>query len=66
VMAWLWLDIALTAQAKAQGAAGADFHRGKIAAARYFFSHELPKVNAWLQVVASRDTTCRDMREAWF
>jgi butyryl-CoA dehydrogenase len=68
VLAWLWLDVALAAQRglDAGDARGADFHRGKLAAARYFFHYELPKIDAWLAVVETRDTTCRDTDPAWF
>lgn len=67
VIAWIWLDVALCAQAKlAQGSADEAALRGKLAACRFFFRHDLPKVAAWLQVVASRDDTCRTMDEAWF
>lgn len=61
VLAWLWLDVALAAQDKTS-----DFHLGKLAAARYFFRYELPKTEAWLAVVASRDATCREARAEWF
>jgi hypothetical protein len=33
---------------------------------RFFFAHELPKIDAWLAVVASRDDTARTMRDEWF
>jgi butyryl-CoA dehydrogenase len=69
VVAWLWLDVALAAQralAGGGGPQGADFHRGKLQAARYFSEFELPKIDAWLAVVASRNPTCREMREEWF
>ena len=61
VLAWIWLDVALTAQ---RGTT--DFHQGKLAAMHYFFAHELPKVGAWLSVVSSRDATCREMQDSWF
>ncbi|WP_295639121.1 acyl-CoA dehydrogenase [uncultured Methylibium sp.] len=68
VLAWLWLDVALAAQRglDAGDARGTDFHRGKLAAARYFFRYELPKIDAWLAVVETRDTTCRDTDPDWF
>src|SRR5438093_782292 len=68
VVAWMWLDVAIAAtRALDSGAAlGANFYRGKLQAARYFFRYELPKIGAWLDVVARRDTTCRDMADAWF
>ena len=40
--------------------------RGKLAAARYFFHYELPRVAAWLAPVERRDDTCRTMEDAWF
>ena len=68
VVAWMWLDVAIAATRALDsgGALGADFYRGKLQAARYFFRYELPKIGAWLDVVARRDTTCRDMADAWF
>ncbi len=68
VLAWMWLDVAIAAARAldSAGASGADFYRGKLQAARYFFRYELPKIAAWLDVVARRDSTCRDMADAWF
>ncbi|MET0919377.1 MAG: acyl-CoA dehydrogenase, partial [Burkholderiales bacterium] len=68
VIAWMWLDVAIAATRAldAGGPPGADFLRGKLQAARYFFRYELPKIGAWLDVVARRDTTCRDMADGWF
>ena len=65
VLAWVWLDVALCAQAQ-PAAADADMHAGLLAACRYFFRYELPKVPAWLAVVETRDDTCRNMQDAWF
>ena len=67
VLAWVWLDVALCAQSRIGEADGDEaLLRGLLAACTYFFHYELPKVPAWLQVVASRDPTCRTMDEAWF
>jgi butyryl-CoA dehydrogenase len=55
VLAWLWLDVAL---------ASAD--PGRRAALRYFYAYELPKIDAWLSVVASREAVCREMQDDWF
>jgi butyryl-CoA dehydrogenase len=65
VVAWLWLDVARAAVA---AAAGNDdgFLRGKLQAARYFLDFELPKIDAWLAVVAARNPTCREMQDDWF
>jgi butyryl-CoA dehydrogenase len=61
VLAWVWLDVALAASAQ-QG----DLASGKLAAMRYFFAYELPKIDAWLGVVARREPLPRDMQDAWF
>jgi butyryl-CoA dehydrogenase len=39
---------------------------GKHAAMRYFFAYELPKVDAWLSVVARREPLLREVQESWF
>ncbi len=62
VLAWIWLDVAVRAVATPLD----DAQRGRLAACRFFFHYELPKIDAWLGVVASRDDTCRTMSEAWF
>jgi butyryl-CoA dehydrogenase len=61
-VAWIWLDVALCAAASADGAG----QRGRLAACRYFFHYELPKIGAWLGVVERRDDTCRSMAEDEF
>ncbi|MGY4829451.1 acyl-CoA dehydrogenase [Sphaerotilaceae bacterium SBD11-9] len=63
VLAWIWLDLALCMQASQ---ADDNLRQGTLAAARYFFRYELPRVPAWLKVVETRDDTCRNMQEAWF
>jgi butyryl-CoA dehydrogenase len=65
VIAWIWLEVALCAQARL-GQGSEYLLQGKLAAMRYFFRYELPRIGAWLQVVETRDDTCRRMDEAWF
>jgi alkylation response protein AidB-like acyl-CoA dehydrogenase len=65
VLAWIWLEQSLAA-ARHFREEDSDFYHGKWQACRYFFVHELPKVDAWLDLVASLDTTTLDMRNAWF
>ncbi len=65
VIAWIWLDVALCAQQAMSRRADPLLH-GLLAAARYFFHYELPRVGAWLRVVETRDDTCRNMNEDWF
>ena len=33
---------------------------------RYFFAYELPRIDAWLAVVAAREPVCRTMQDRWF
>ena len=70
VLAWLWLDVGVACEARlgrAQAdAATLDGLHGRLAAMRYFFAYELPKIDAWLLPVAARQALCRDMRDAWF
>jgi alkylation response protein AidB-like acyl-CoA dehydrogenase len=50
VVAWLWLEQALVAERLGAGDAFLD---GKLRACRFFYECELPRVSAWLSVVAS-------------
>ena len=65
VLAWLWLDVAV-AESDHADTELSDAARGRLAAMRYFFAYELPKVGPWLQVVASREPVCREMQARWF
>ncbi len=62
VLAWIWLDVALAAHAAPESNA----RTGRLAAMRFFFHYELPKIGAWLQVVSSRDQTCAVLPEEAF
>ena len=62
---WVWLDVARAALlGDPQQASAATV--GRLAAARYFFRYELPKIAAWLKVVETRDRTCADLAEDAF
>jgi butyryl-CoA dehydrogenase len=61
VIAWLWLEQMLAAAGK-EG----DFYDGKRQAARYFYTHELPRTRPQLDLLATLDRTTLDMRDAWF
>jgi alkylation response protein AidB-like acyl-CoA dehydrogenase len=63
VLAWMWLDVALSVPPEK---AAQPAHLGRLAAARYFFHYELPKIGAWLNVVSSRDPTCAQLPEEAF
>ncbi len=62
VLSWVWLDVAITAQALPDSA----FKKGKLAAGDFFFNYELPKIGAWLQVVSRKDMTCANTQVDWF
>lgn len=67
VLAWIWLDLSLCADARpVKGVGDEQLRKGLRQTARYFFCHELPKVNAWLAPVNALDSTCADMQDAWF
>ncbi len=68
-IAWIWLDVAVAAcraREESRTQSRPDYLRGKLQATRYFFDYELPKVDAWLAVVAARNPTCREMQDEWF
>ena len=64
ILAWLWLDVG--ASLLEAGDAGSSANVGRLAALDYFMRYELPKNDAWLRVVESRDRTCRDVPEDAF
>lgn len=68
VIGWRWLEQAIRAE---QGLAGgeptdADFYRGKLQAARYFLTWEVPGCHHDLAILEARDDTCLNMRDSWF
>ena len=65
VLAWTWLDVSLAVLAK-DAALAEPANAGRMAAMRYFFGYELPKIGAWLKVVRERDMTCAEMSEEAF
>ncbi|MEN9486285.1 MAG: hypothetical protein RJB37_4165, partial [Pseudomonadota bacterium] len=60
VLAWIWLDVALSVDPATPAG------QGRLAAGRYYFRHELPRIDAWLAVVRTRDDTCRTVQDDWF
>lgn len=66
VLAWIWLDVALAVQASGTPGSRDATAQGRLAAARFFFHYELPKIGAWLRVVETRDQTCAELSEDAF
>ena len=60
VLAWVWLEQALTVQAQ-DAALSVAANAGRMGALAYFYHYELPKTAAWLRVVSARDMTCAHM-----
>ncbi len=69
VIAWLWLKqgvVATDALAKKPHESDENFYRGKLQAARYFYSFELPQIQVWSKILTDLDRSAYDMRAAWF
>jgi butyryl-CoA dehydrogenase len=63
VIAWMWLKQAVAAvEGKQKGNKADDaFYDGKVAAMRFFFRYELPKIKPNLSLVGDLDATCYDL-----
>ncbi len=60
VLAWIWLDVAIAA-INMDAAQSKPSTQGTIAATRFFYHYELPKIAAWYNVVESHDMTCANL-----
>ena len=61
VLAWIWLDVSTSRRGEASPK-----QTGRQSAAKYFYRYELPKIDAWLNVVGNRDMTCANLSEEAF
>ncbi|MEM7277260.1 MAG: acyl-CoA dehydrogenase [Pseudomonadota bacterium] len=68
VIAWMWLKQGVAATTGLAESVPADtaFYTGKLAAMRYFFSYELPRKSADLDLVASLDATVYELEAEQF
>lgn len=68
VIGWRWLEQAIRAQEGLDkgNAADLDFYQGKLQAARYFLTWEVPACHHELALLEARDDTCLGMQDAWF
>jgi butyryl-CoA dehydrogenase len=67
VAAWIWLKQALAAErGLASRPADADFYRGKLQAARYCITWELPATLPQFDLLAEVNPVPLDMRDEWF
>ncbi|PIA72489.1 acyl-CoA dehydrogenase [Pseudomonas sediminis] len=69
VIGWRWLEQAIRAEqglVSSNNAEEQDFYRGKLQAARYFLTWEVPSCHHDLSILEARDDTCLGMQDAWF
>ncbi|VVP70488.1 acyl-CoA dehydrogenase [Pseudomonas fluorescens] len=68
VIGWRWLEQAIRAEeGLVKGnAADTDFYKGKLQAARYFLTWEVPGCHHELALLEARDDTCLAMQDEWF
>jgi butyryl-CoA dehydrogenase len=68
VIGWRWLEQAVHAQHGLENGnpADTDFYQGKLQAARYFLTWEVPSCHHELALLEARDDSCLSMQESWF
>jgi len=68
VIGWRWLQQAIHAELGLLqcGATDRDFYLGKLQAARYFLTCEIPGCHADLALLEARDDTSLNMQPGWF
>jgi alkylation response protein AidB-like acyl-CoA dehydrogenase len=66
VYGWLWLRQAIVAEAALAGGRDAEFYRGKLQAARFYFGTELPKYTTDADLLERNDPSALEMRAEWF
>ncbi|GFM92281.1 MULTISPECIES: acyl-CoA dehydrogenase [Pseudomonas] len=68
VIGWRWLEQAIRATEglSRNNSTDADFYQGKLQAARYFLTWEVPGCNHELTLLENRDDACLSMQADWF
>ncbi|OEC39122.1 hypothetical protein A7D27_19545 [Pseudomonas sp. 1D4] len=68
VIGWRWLEQAIRAQQGLANGNPADteFYKGKLQAARFFLTWEVPGVHHALTILEARKDTCLGMQADWF
>jgi alkylation response protein AidB-like acyl-CoA dehydrogenase len=68
VIGWRWLEQAIRAEEGLSKGNAADvtFYKGKLQAARYFLTWEIPGCHHELAILEARDDTCLAMQDEWF
>ncbi|PJI38755.1 MAG: acyl-CoA dehydrogenase [Ferrovibrio sp.] len=68
VVGWMWLRQAIAAKRILDAGCTGDteaFMQGKLSACQFFFRHEMKRIDHWLPIVASNDTTVLDTSPDW-
>ncbi len=68
VIGWRWLEQAIRAEEGVSkgNPADVDFYKGKLQAARYFLTWEVPACHHELAILQARDDVCLSMQDQWF
>ncbi|MDH0746524.1 acyl-CoA dehydrogenase [Pseudomonas sp. GD03842] len=68
VIGWRWLEQAIRAEEGLRTASEGDvaFYKGKLQAARYFLTWEIPACHHELAILQARDDLCLSMQDQWF
>ncbi|MBC3957629.1 MULTISPECIES: acyl-CoA dehydrogenase [Pseudomonas] len=68
VIGWRWLEQAIRAEEGLSkgNTTDADFYKGKLQAARYFLTWEVPACHHELAILQARDDVCLSMHNDWF
>ena len=68
VLAWIWLDVVIASRTAKIGTTPESIAAaaGRMGAMAYFYHYELPKIDAWLHVVETRDQLCANFPEEAF
>lgn len=69
VVSWIWIRQASAAEkllAQTNDSQKQDFYRGKIQAAKYFISWELPIISRDIQILKDNDDVCANVESTWF
>ena len=65
-MTWRWLAQSIAAMRAPGGTADRDFYAGKLAACRFFFRYELPRITPNLALLRSLDDTALAIPDSGF
>ena len=66
-VAWQWLlQAAVAREAMGEGREPADFYRGKLGAAQYWLTTELPRVEIFAELCRSGEDSYARMQDGWF